>query len=576
MALDKRPVYPILIAILFLNMVLTIQGIRWGLPDRWNVDQKVTEALKMAAERTLISPDYYHPPFYSYLLMLVLAPYILCLKLAHYPLDQVASLAAESWIRVITTFPNFATNLFIAARLLSCFFGMATIIFVFFTARRLYSASAALLASGILAATMGFVGSNHLEISTALIDLIGAMVVYLCVKAIDTHRIGDMFMASLCAGLAIATKLNGVFLAPIPLVTCMMLRREVPYFWRVCLMLILAQVIGFIVGWPTYFMTLSGAMVGYRCYTNFLFSSSVNLPIIINLINYILQLVVIFGIPFSSFIILGLIVAARQITIKGGTRRKLLIIMFFAISYILMNGISSHHQHPYTKYIIFIVPQLAVLGGLGAHEFLRRIPVIQRFLIIVIFFGYSIAYVMAGNSQFVKDDIRYRSTDWIEQNIPKGSTIEHIDQPDWLFSSRIIKDYRIIYLGRDSATYAAKSFYKLNRSGDLNDVAKIIESYCGKLNESSPLSEYFIIFLPEASDLKSSGKAVSEYDKLIRNFLNGKFPYDLVATFRAKNWRNVSSIIKGFSYPHNIFWDPIPDNAYMPSVILIFKRKHLH
>lgn len=575
MASDKRSVYIILFIILAINVFLTVQGIGWGLPDRWNVDQQVTEALKMAAKKTLISNDFYHPPLYAYLLILILAPYVAYLKLCNYPLDQVASLAADSWVKVASIFPDFASNLFILARLFSCLLGVFTVVLVFFIARRICSTSMALLASGMLAFTMGFVGANHLEISTSLINFLGVVVVYFCLKALDTRKLSAIVIASFCAGLAMATKLNGIFLTPLPFIVLFMSRWGSSHILRKFTMLATVLAAGFFAGWPTFFAMLSSFKIGYKCYADFLFLSRANVPIMINLVNYLIQLVVVFGIPFSVFIIYGLFVAAKQIAFKDASSDKLLIIIILVISYMLMNGISVHHQHPYTKYIVFIVPQLAVIGGLGAYMLLRRVPVILRFIITALVFGYSVAYTISGNAQFIKKDVRYRSTTWIERNIPKGSTIEHVDQMDWLFSSKIIKDYRIIYLGRDSVTYVSKSFYKLNKNGDLKDAARMIEEYCLNLNANMPKSEYFVIFLPETSELTSSTRSVSQYDRLIRNFIDNKFPYDPVATFKISNWREVSSVIKGLSYPHNILWEPIPDNAYMPSIIMIYKRRSM-
>jgi 4-amino-4-deoxy-L-arabinose transferase-like glycosyltransferase len=568
-----RSTHLILILILTVNVLLTVQGIRWGLPDRWNVDQRVTESLKMLADRTLVSPDFYHPPLYSYLLMLALAPYLVFLKCTNYPLDKVGALAADSWIKAANAFPDFASTLFIVARLFSCFLGVLTVVLVYRTARRMYSSNIALLAAGILAVTMGFVGANHLEISTSLINMLGMVVFYFCVKAIDKGSVFDTYVASFFAGLAIAAKLNGVFLIPLPFIAYLLLRRE-----RALAYLDMGKIaaccgLGFLLGWPTYLSSLSSVMVGYECYSKFLFSMPSNVPIAVNFINYIVQLIVIFGVPLSIFVAAGALLAVSGSFKRGAANNSLVVLAFLVLSYIVMNGISVHHQHPYTKYIIFIVPQLAILGGLGAYEILKRVSVPIRAVIAVIFFGYSIAYTISGNAQFVSRDIRYQSTSWISANIPQGSTIEHVDQPDWLFSSKIISNYRIIYLGRDSRAYASKGFYKLNKTGNLKDVASIIEDYCKKLNAEMPSSEYFVIFLPEISDLYRSDGPVLEYDKLIRNFTSGHFPYELIATFKATNWRDISPAIKGLSYPHNMLWDPIPDNAYMPSVIMVYKRK---
>ena len=60
----------ILIAILLLSIFLNILGVNWGLPDRWNVDEPVAAALKMAYNKQLIPvDDPYHPTFYHFFLI---------------------------------------------------------------------------------------------------------------------------------------------------------------------------------------------------------------------------------------------------------------------------------------------------------------------------------------------------------------------------------------------------------------------------------------------------------------------------------------------------------------------------
>jgi 4-amino-4-deoxy-L-arabinose transferase-like glycosyltransferase len=575
-----------LLMILIINLFLNAFGIRWGLPDRWNVDQKVTETVSMAAEKRFVSRDFYHPPFYDYLLMLFLAPYFLLLKINGYPLEAVKAKASISWIKLAESFPSFATNIFVLSRFLSCLTGVLTVYFVFLITKRIFNSSVALLAAFFISVTMGFVGVNHFELCSSLINLLAVIAVYFCIKAIDTQNNRnynkDLMIAGFFCGLSFSTKYNGIILV-LPLLAAYYLEIsnnlsqkfsiglfKKLFFSKNSILLLFVFALGFLFGWPTFFYSITDTKSTILWYKDFLLRPSFNISPWINLANYTIQLIIIYGIPLFLFIFAGVIYYLISTFNPKRRNNKILILFSFIIPYFLINIFSIHHKYAYTKFVILIVPVLVIFGAKAMFELVKLITHPLKWLIPTIVFLYSFLYSFSGDLQFVKYDSRYQSTEWILKNIPLGSSIEHIDQMDWLFSSKIIRNYNIIYLGRNSHDYTEKSLYKISDNRILEDANYKIENYCKVLNENEPKSQYFIIFLPEPGDLYDLPQK-TECEKLFFNLLNGKFHYKVIKEFKPSNWKVNSKFIKGLSFPKNFFWKPIPE-SYVSPYILIFEK----
>ena len=65
---SKKQATWILAFILFLYFTLTVYGITWGLPDRWNVDEQVAKTLRLIHSKSpLTLVDETHPQFYNFI-----------------------------------------------------------------------------------------------------------------------------------------------------------------------------------------------------------------------------------------------------------------------------------------------------------------------------------------------------------------------------------------------------------------------------------------------------------------------------------------------------------------------------
>lgn len=568
----------LLIIILIINFWLNAFGIRWGLPDRWNVDQKVTESLRMISSGSIISSDYYHPPFYLYILSASFVPYLSFLKLSGFPLEAAASKASISWIKFSDSFPAFASNLFLIARLLSVVFGILTVYFVYRIAKRIFGQKAALFSALTIAVSMGFVATNHFEFSSSLVNFLAILVLFFLINSLYDCSPRKLLTASFLAGLAFSTKYNGIsLLIPLFLAYYYLFKEKAdktikiifnPFLFK----FIILYLLGLIVGWPYLFISLQHISTSFGFYKNMLVETSHNIPIWVNFLNYFIQLAVIFGIPLFVFVFSGILSSLRYISKNFDLAAKsLVVILSLIIPYFFANVFSGHHKYAYTKYLILIAAPLAILTGHAILGFLKIKPKAFGGFVISVLFVYTFIYAYSSDLVFAKEDTRYSSTRWIIKNIPKGANIEHIDQVDWLFSTKILNDYNIVFLGRKKQDYEAKSLYKISDSKKLSDSYRLINDYCKNLNLNGSTADYFIIFIPEVADF-TGFHAATECDKYIRALLQGEAGFKLIKDFKPQNYRVESRLVNGLNYFKNPFFAVNP-SCYTSPLILIFKNK---
>src|SRR3989338_3182509 len=163
MHVRKIKISYVLLTVLALKICLSVYGIGWGLPYRWNQDERITAPLRMIAEKTFFScpVDFYHPLFYKYFLMVALAPYYLFLKVVGYNFSVVKAASSVSWLSLVKADPNFASGLMLAGRIPSVILGVGTVLVVYMIAKKIYGHTVGIFSSLALTLNVGFIASNH-------------------------------------------------------------------------------------------------------------------------------------------------------------------------------------------------------------------------------------------------------------------------------------------------------------------------------------------------------------------------------------------------------------------------------
>lgn len=491
---------------------------------------------------------------------------MLFLKLTGYNLELIKSAASISWIKLISVAPDFATNIYLVARFSSCLLGVFSVYMVYRIGRLVFSRAAGLLAAAMLSVSMGFISVNHFVKYDALLHLLMLVSAYFCIKAIQSRDFKkNIFLASLFAGFSAATKYNGGIMI-IPLILAYLIKNK-----RVTGSLLGISgiyILGVLIAWPGIILSFHKYLTQASYFKVFIVGTPMaqgrSYPV--SLINYFLQILIMFGLPVSIFVFYGLMRDFLKIKrIPPGA----LILLSTIIPYYLIVSSFKHLPHADNRYIIAIIPFLSVFGGKALSDFLNcRLGRLLKYSLISVVFIFTFLYALQADLLFVKNDTRYQSTEWVLKNIPKGSTIEMFKQIDWLVAAdRIVPHYKLVFYGLSSDKSGEESQFKLY----LDKVLR--REYFKRLNTQGPESEFIMLIFENLSDIPYGLRAPSGNDELqfIYSLVNGRQPYTLIKQFSHPNDKLKSKYVKGLSYPRSILWNPNP-TCYTSPVILIFKK----
>ncbi|MDP3732094.1 MAG: glycosyltransferase family 39 protein [Candidatus Omnitrophota bacterium] len=563
----------IVAGIILLSLCLNVVGITWGLPDRWNVDEVVASALKMAHNRQITPEgDTTHPTFYHFFLMVFLGLYILFLKFTGYPLSAAVSSASVSWINFVNTDPFLASSLYIVARTVSALLGAGMVFIVYLITKRIYGRRAGLFSALILTLSAGFIADNHYAKSSALVNFLSVFAVYFCIKAVyDDKFRRDFLIASLLGGLALATKFNGGIVV-LPLITAYLYHYAASHPYNnssvsYCLKYIrnlissgmvlrslIFYLLGFFIGFPAIFLHFARYVPSFIFYKKnyFIGYSSFGVRIINflhNIIAYIHLIADMYGVFLFLIVFYGLVIAIRN---KNQGKS---IILSLIIPYFLIMSSSQILKYPNAKYIILIIPFLSIFGGLFVNRLIESQKIARGLKYLFLSAGLTLSFIYAASTEmiFIKEDIRYLTTRWIEENIPHDSSIEIFSELDWYFSSRLLKEYNVVFFGTDSKNAANTSQFKV-----WNDDEKVKE-YFRELNIKGPKSDFLI--LSSVDFIEDIFKNLREEERTIflNNLIKGKWGY---------------AEIKRISYDDKAIFSHIID--YTPRYILILKKTGKH
>lgn len=561
---------------MLINLVLNIYGNNWGLPSRWSSDEIVADVLHMADEKTLIDPigEFIRPTGYHIFLLIFFVPVYLFLKIINYPLTSLKEAAQVSWIHMATQFPDFATGIYIYARTISAILGALTVYLIYFVGKEAYDRKASVFSAISLSVCMGFVAVNHFAQYISLVNLLIVLTILFCVKALKVAGSKDaqrfIYFGFLTAGLGTSVHWNaGVLLSPLLLTFIFSYTNISNKTGEIILLSLICMscyIIGIIIGIPSLITNFIDYLSVFRLsYATHLIDKPViaATSMLIGPINYIVELMSIFGIPLFILVLVGIISAIFS---WGRTWKSGTIMFSFILTYFFVMTVLNEDKYPQTKYIIAIVPLLAVFAG-RAMDMLNRNKIIPRFAKLLVFslvLLYSFAYSYKGDLHFKSGDTRYASTKWVYENIPLNSKIEVFDQLSYVLSTKVMNDYEIIYLGRSSKEFTSKHFFKWNK-------VESREEYLKHINKYDSSSDYIIIDLNDLESLKSAGEShILGLNKYLRGLFANRKNYKLVKIVEPINKKIKHK--NGFVHFTNLWWDPIPVYRATANTIYIFQR----
>lgn len=565
------------------SLALNSYGMSFGLPYRWNIDETVAAALRVGAERSLIRGDIRQTHFHTYVLTLFLTPYALYASATRPDFPAIRTAASQSWNRLADIAPDFAESVYRQGRFLSAAIGTATVFVVYRLTAVLWGPLAGVMAAALLAMTQGFVGSNHLARSEPLVNFFGALVMYLLVRSLGEgpRRFRYFSLAAFFAGLAFATKFNGLVLIGAVGLTWLSFAWQArsqatagPIWtavraakWKWVAPVAGLYALGILVGQPTILDFLFHGREVLAYWNLYFTGKTAPSAVGVHLVNYLVQLVVIYGVPFAACIAAGLVVFVMRHR-RSSSAPGAWLLLATSAAYLLVTSTYPFAQ-PWIKFIIFIVPLLAVFGGLALAELATwlALPAAVRVLSLVAVFGYGLALTLSLDGLLVRDDVRYASTRWIESNIPRGSSIEHFQEEAWLYSARIVPSYDVIYVGRHSRDYEGSLF----RQGDIAAWDRTKREYLTSRLADGPDGDFFILWVEDLAALQGVRANDGLPEAFVRAMSRDELGYRLVYRIQSRNYKVPVEWWPGLYVPHSLWWHPVID--YVPTEIRIYKRE---
>lgn len=547
---DKSRIYFIGL-ILVVSVFANIYGITWGLPSRWNVDEPVATTLRMMGEKTLMpANDPMHPTFHYFVLMVFFLPLLATLKLFHYPLPDVIAAGHVSWIHLSLQYPDFATMVYVTARLSSAFLGTATVFIIYKIGKNAFGSRIGLLSAAFLAITMGFVSACHTAKSTSLLLFLSTLTVYFGLRALNSHNFRKYFcLSAFFAGLSLSTKYSGgILLIPICVIFLISTHKAERIFDSSIIhnvaLGIGTYLSGIFIGMPGVIGHSHHFWRGVMAYQQrYIASEGYSLePLFLRLGEYFEVLSNIFGLPLFLFVFIGLF----YVGIKYFCEAPVKIILSLVIPYLL--AMSWFSRPPTTKYVILVVPFLCILAGQTAYDFLTsgRIPRFFQIAGLVFTLSFSFLYTLDMNFIYSHNDLRYQSTKWIKTHIPPGGRLIVYDQPEWSISLDLVRDYEVITL----------TGYKPSSQ---NRYYKGIEQHF--LSQGEIDSIVTDVMAPKGEEVY----AIFPFHEIKKQDLYSK-------NFIAYRFSEHFDLVKIFERPASFFWNP-NIGGYEPDKILIYKKE---
>lgn len=489
-----------LLAILILNLSLSIIGLNWGLPNRWCVDEQVANSLKLIASKSIFTVvTNVHPQLYNLFLGLLFIPYLIFKKIVGYPLGEAALLANISWMDMAHSFGGFASGFYLIARFSSVLLGMLTIYLLYRVTLIIHDKKAALFAALTLAVSMGFVETNHLAKHTSLVVFLVLLVLFFCLRSLEVRKYFRryFYLASFFCGLATTAKLDGIIslLFILGTITYLLFKdnsskifkeRFEPFDFKLVLCSAFLFISGVITGWPAILVNFDKYYQTQYTHNGIFYggfhalNSAYLAAIAEKFKDSIVLLTRNFSLPLSIFIFWGI-----GDFLKNVKRYPYyFVISVMLLPYILIS-LTYFTEYPgtSTKLVVHAIVLSCIFAGKVIADFVspkKQFYGIRKVFISVVFL-FAVFYTFQSDLFFSRWDTRYHSTAWILNNIPLGESIEHYQEGENLFStSEIPFRYDVIFWGRHSKDYRGKkSLYLRNVDDKLRHREKLKESGSG-------------------------------------------------------------------------------------------------
>jgi hypothetical protein len=428
--------------LIVLSLALNLYGINWGLPNGdidWAPDSVAPLGPLAYAKRLLHGEYWYHKyaPFHFLVLAVLYSPYVLYLFLTgglSSPTDSYPYGLAD---------PEFSLAVFtLIARVTSAFMGMGVVLVNYYTVKRLYGSTAALLSGLFIASSYGIIHYSH----NANIDIPSlfwaSLALYSFVSLLQTRNTKYYMLLGLFTALSFATK-QSIFALFIGLI--------LPLLWFHFTYLRSSAANEGILSLLFHRQLLYG-LLALVVASLFIFNPLSNWEGFIDHINFHLQkhgrgsrVVQEAENAFEGYLTLLGNYLTYILQSNGPLVFVLLLIGFFYClirypgkSWIIAMPILTYwifflrtYGHDHLRHVLPAYLLLTWLGGKFAADFLetKKVPKIISVSILLVIVAHSTIRGFSVGVLYTRDP-RYAAEQWMEQNIPRSATILGV-HPDY-------------------------------------------------------------------------------------------------------------------------------------------------
>lgn len=406
--------YPILLAILALNLTLNVYGNSWGGTKPWHPDELIAHSTRMVTQRTLNPGSYPYGGlgYYIFSIGAVVPSKIFSKVFDPIPIDGTQS-------EIISWKEREKTRIISLARLVSALLSTLTVTITYIIGTVLFNRKIGCLASLLLCLSNYFIALAHF----ATIDSTANFFYWLaCLLTLGVWKKGNAYWytaAAIFSGLAIGIKVDRVLiLLPLALSHFLNTETKTKNLW----IFLVFIPFGFILANP---MMILNPFLFLDGFTRDLFfnalrptgtSGSSYLKIFIFLKDGL-------GFPLFLLSLFGILVGSFSL-IKQKAFTTLIWLLSTLIPYYLAYG--SKLIAPW--YIPIFFPALMILASFSffstiEHIKIKYVMLSQAIMIGVI--GYSFFYCVSLISLFINDS-RILASKWIDLNAKPGSVIETV------------------------------------------------------------------------------------------------------------------------------------------------------
>lgn len=394
----------VLFLMIALAFAVRFAGVPFGLPNLYHADEPIVVNHTMAYGIFDLNPHFFKiPPLTSYFLFLI---YGLFYLLGHFA-GIFPTVLDFAYLFVVDP-----SSFYLLGRgILGVGLGTLSVYCLYRFTKRFFSREAASLAAFFLAVAFLHVRDSHYIYADIPLVLILILCFFLIFRILNQGKLRDYAGFGILAGLAVATKYNGVFIwFPFLLAHLFGCRSAGKRFVNSRLFIAL------FVSIPTYAALNPFSLIDFQFFLNELISQSKaeGPTSFLHHIRYSLNGAL--GPFLLVFALLGILHALIR------REQKNLVMSSFVVIYYL---VLCFFSQPYDRYVLPLIPWLLVFA---AHFLLWlkekfRLSKPAYIALICLLAGPPLAKTLLSDFIFMQKDVRNVAQEWIERNIPAGSKI---------------------------------------------------------------------------------------------------------------------------------------------------------